>query len=173
MPPARWHGPLPDLEMRRVLGWREWLALPQLGIRDVKAKVDTGAKTSALHVTDMATYDEGQRVRFRVHPDVEGRATVEADAPVHEWRLVRDSGGHETQRPIVRTLCQIGDWEQEIEISITTRIEMGFRMLLGRQAIRHHFLIDPSLSYVASERFATHSLRPWRRAEPDDAGTSG
>lgn len=154
-----------DLVMRRVVGWREWVALPELGIRDVKAKVDTGAKTSALHVNHMESYTRRglERVRFRVRPDLEGRSTVAADAPIHEWRVIKDSGGHATKRPIIRALCQMGAWEGEIDISLAERVDMGFRMLLGRQALRGHFVVDPSLSFVATERFSTPSLVPWQR----------
>lgn len=153
---------------RRVLGWREYLALPELGIRDVAVKVDSGAKTSALHVIDMELYERKgkQRVKFHVHPDVEGKITVEADAAVAEHRDIKDSGGHTTRRPIIRTLCQVGGLEAPIEISLTERTDMGYRMLLGRQAMRGRFIVDPSLSYVGGERFSTPSLEPWKA--PDE-----
>lgn len=156
--------PQRDIAVRRVLGWREWVALPQLGIRDVKAKVDTGAKTSALHVMDLdvRNVDGVDVAHFRVHPDVEGRPPVDVQVPVAQWRVIKDSGGHATNRPIIRTLCQVGDWEKPIDVSLSGRVEMGFRMLLGREALRGGFVVDPSLSYVARERFATHSLVPWK-----------
>ncbi len=157
--------PLTETVPRVVLGWREWAALPELGIRDIKAKIDTGAKTSALHVMDAEVYERRgkQRVKFHVHPDVEGRVTVEADAPIAEWRDIKDSGGHTTNRPIIRALCQIGPYEKRIELSLTQRSDMGFRMLIGRQALRGGFVVDPSLSFVVTERHELQSLKPLPR----------
>ncbi len=150
---------------RIVLGWREWAALPELGIRDVKAKIDSGAKTSALHVMDMELYERRgkQRVKFHVHPDVEGQITVEADAPVVEWRDIKDSGGHTTNRPIIKALAQIGPYEKRIELSLTQRPDMGFRMLIGREALRGMFVVDPQLSFVVGERHEVRSLVPLPR----------
>ncbi len=151
-----------DVEVRRLLGWREWVALPELGIRDVKAKIDTGAKTSSLHVIDFEVKMKNGKewARFKVHPDVEGQVTVTAEARIVDWRDIKDSGGHATNRPIIKALCQIADTEQVIEVSLTQRAEMGFRMLIGREALRRRFVVDPALSFVATEKFAPHSLVP-------------
>lgn len=152
-----------DAVPRRLLGWREWVALPELGIPAVKAKVDTGAKTSALHVMDIDVDSRRGEdwVRFHVHPDVEGEITIACDARLVEWRSIKDSSGRATTRPIIHTLLHVGGEEHIIEVSLTRRAEMGFRMLLGREALRGRFTVDPALSFVAREAFTARSLRPW------------
>lgn len=148
---------------RRMLGWREWAALPELGIPAVKAKIDTGAKTSALHVMDIDVHQKRNRdwVRFHVHPDVEGNVTLECDARLVEWRSIKDSSGHATTRPIIHTLLHVAGEQHVIELSLAKRQDMGFRLLVGREALRGRFAVDPALSFVGTEGFATESLRPW------------
>ena len=132
-----------------VIGWREWVSLPDLGIAAIKAKVDTGARTSTLHAFDIHRFRRrGRRmVRFRVHPyqrDVE--TTVEAEAAVLERRTVRSSSGHEQERIVIGTVLELGGVRWPIELTLTSRDSMGFRMLLGRQAIRPHYTVDPGRS---------------------------
>jgi len=135
-----------------VLGWREWVALPDLGIPRIKAKVDTGARTSALHAFDLQTLEQnGQRmVRFKLHP-VQNRndEVVECVAKVVDERDVTDSGGHVEKRIVIKTTVQIGNDRRNIEITLTDRDNMLFRMLLGRTAIRPHYVIDPNKSFLA------------------------
>ncbi len=134
------------------IGWREWISLPDLSVPAVKAKVDSGARSSALHTHDYEVYEESglTMVRFHLHP-LKDRENLELScvAPVKEFREVRDSGGHAERRPFISTKAKIGDWEWEIELSLTNRESMKFRMLLGRSAIAGKFLIESSQSYLA------------------------
>lgn len=134
------------------IGWREWLGLPTLGIPAIKAKIDTGARTSALHTFDLQTFtqDSQEYVRFRNHPlrkrlDVE----LECTAPVIDRRVVRDSGGHAEERLAILTDVALGTRVWSIEITLTSRDDMLFRMLLGRAGMRAGGLVvDPSASYL-------------------------
>lgn len=140
--------------MKTVIGWREWVGLPELGISHIKAKVDTGARTSALHAfeLDVETRNDGLWVCFALHPDQHSVATViRSEARVKDQRTVRDSGGHEEQRYVIETPVQLGEALWPIEITLTARDNMGFRMLLGRTAIRRRFLVDSNKSYLLSQ----------------------
>jgi ribosomal protein S6--L-glutamate ligase len=121
-----------------VLGWREWVALPQLALPALKAKIDTGAKTSALHAFSIETFGpaEAPRVRFGVHPvDYSTDIEVWCTAKVIDLRHVRSSNGQAEQRYIIRTPIRIGNREWPIEISLSNRYTMAHRMLLGRAAL--------------------------------------
>ncbi len=140
-----------DIVQLPAVGWREWLALPSLGISRIKAKVDTGARTSAIHAFDLELYEteaEEKRVRFKVHP-IQGdlETMIECDEIVSEHRSVRDSGGHEEIRPFITIPVTLGPHTWEIEASLTNRDNMKFRMLLGRAAIKNRFVVDSSSSY--------------------------
>jgi hypothetical protein len=141
-------------EPQWVIGWREWLALPDLGIGEIKAKIDTGARSSALHAYGLEHFRSGGRsmVRFHVHPyQRNDRRSVLAEAEMVEQRKVRDSGGHSEMRPVIRTIARLRDRTWIIDITLTNRDEMGFRMLLGRQALVNRFLIDPARSFLAGK----------------------
>jgi hypothetical protein len=143
-------------ELERV-GWREWVALPDLGIPEIKAKVDTGARSSALHAFDIRAFRRAgvDRVRFRVHPVQRNTAvTVEAEAEVVDERWIRSSHGHGTLRPVIRTEVVWGQERWPIELTLIGRDEMGFRMLLGRQAVRNRFLVDPGRSFLGRKKIA-------------------
>lgn len=134
-----------------IVGWREWLSLPELGIGSIKAKVDTGARTSALHAFDVEVVRRGEErwVRFRVHPwQRDNEREVVAMAPLIERRVVRNSSGQEEQRPVVRTMVEIMGHHWPIELTLTRRDVMGFRMLLGREAVRGYALVDPGGSFL-------------------------
>ena len=139
--------------MNRVLGWREWVALPNIGVDAVRAKVDTGARTSALNARDIKPFErDGCRwVRFTLRVDRRRSHDIVCTAAVTDVREVKDSGGRAEERYIIETDVRIGDrletWP--IEISLTNRTEMRFAMLLGRTAIRRRFLVHPGRSFLA------------------------
>ncbi len=140
-----------------IIGWKEWIALPKLGILAVKAKIDTGARTSALHTFSLEEFQaDGQRmVRFGIHP-LQRRKDIECfcEAPVLEQRRVKDSGGHYEKRYVIQTTAKLGAVSWSINITLTNRNSMQFRMLLGRKAVEDRFLINPGCSYLAGRRLA-------------------
>ena len=145
-----------------TLGWREWVALPELDVPAIKAKLDTGARTSALHTfrIEPFTRNDCEWVRFWLHPLRRNLRVVRCcEAPVLDRRIVRDSGGHEEQRFVIATQVCVASHEWNIEITLTDRENMLFRMLLGRTAmIAGGISVDPSASYVYG-RTAGHSYR--------------
>ena len=148
------HYPAPLVETKSTIGWREWVRLPDLGGVLVKAKVDTGARTSSLHAYDLTEIDrDGETwIDFRFHPIQRDTDTVASgSARLIDRRLVTASNGLSELRPVVETEIQIDDRRLPIELTLTRRDEMGFRMLLGRRAVRDHFLIDPKRSFRGSE----------------------
>ncbi|GAB3610291.1 RimK/LysX family protein [Humibacter ginsengiterrae] len=143
-----------------VLGWREWVALPAIGVPWVKAKLDTGARSSALHAFDIEELDGGDRVRFRVRPWQDSdRDAVVVECPAYDRRLVRSSSGHVQHRYVVLIELELGGHRVQAETTLTNRDEMGFRMLVGRQALRQGgFVVDPGRSFVGGK-----APRPVRR----------
>ncbi len=140
-------------EQLPIIGWREQLALPDLGISEVKAKIDTGARSSALHAFDVETFNSnGKRmVRFKVHPyQRDAHRTVTAEAELLDQRQVRNSGGQTQVRPVIETTVELNGDRWSIELTLTNRDVMGFRMLLGRQAVRRRFLVDAGRSFLHS-----------------------
>jgi len=138
-----------------TLGWREWVGLPELGLPAIKAKVDTGARTSALHAFEIETFTEHgkSRVRFRIHPKQRDPDTVvTCIADIVDERAVTDSGGHSEKRLIIETLMTIGSWSWPIEMTLTSRDSMMFRMLLGRTAINGLAMVNPSVSYCVGKK---------------------
>jgi len=155
----------PDKESRRpkrrtkrkpkpVIGWREWVALPDLDVEAIKVKIDTGARSSSLHAFDLETFDAGglEMVRFVIHPQQRSSDGMigPIETPLHAKKLVRNPGGREEIRPVIKTHIVWNDIAFEAELNLTRRDEMGFRMLLGRQAVRRRFLVDPGRSFLGT-----------------------
>jgi hypothetical protein len=142
-------------DSKKTIGWREWVRLPDLNVGRVKAKIDTGARTSALHAFKITpfTKDGAAYVRFVVHP-LQRASTPEVAcvALVIDHRGVTDSGGRVEQRYVIRTTLKLGKTRWPIELTLTNRDQMGFRMLIGRQALRGRYLVDPSRSFLMRKK---------------------
>jgi ribosomal protein S6--L-glutamate ligase len=139
-----------QLPSRLIVGWQEWVALPDLGLPALKAKIDTGAKTSALHTHSLEPYGSSRHpmVRFSVRPNPEARdLEVEASARVIDRREVISSNGVRELRFVIRSRLSIGGRSWPIEITLTNRDRMTYRMLIGRQAIRSDMLVDAAASF--------------------------
>jgi len=133
-----------------ILGWQEWLALPELGLPALKAKIDTGAKTSALHTHAIEAFGTSARpmVRFTVRPDPKcAELEIAVAAPVIDRREVVSSNGERELRFVISTRVQMGAHTWPIEVTLTNRETMTYRMLLGRQAIRPNVLVDPDATF--------------------------
>jgi hypothetical protein len=134
-----------------MLGWREWVALPEFGITQIKAKIDTGARSSALHTVDMEPYqlDGNNWLMFTVQTkQKQNGQLIECHAPIKDRRVVSDSGGHKQRRYVIETPLVFGQYLIQAEITLTNRDSMRFRMLLGRTAMNKVFIIDPHASYL-------------------------
>jgi hypothetical protein len=133
-----------------VIGWRELVDLPQLGLKGAKAKIDTGARTSSLHATDLTLRPEvetglvGSLVGFRL---ADG---TPVEAPLVDYRQVRSSNGHQEARAVIRTVVVLAGVAIETEFTLTNRVSMEFPILIGRQTLRGHFAVDPEASFAAS-----------------------
>jgi hypothetical protein len=139
----------PRLELLQLAGWREWAGLPGLEIPALKAKLDTGARTSALHTCWLQPFHHhGQRgLRFRLRPARNNLQLYECQALVTDQRWVTDSGGHREKRFVIETPISLGGQTWNAELTLTARDNLLFRLLIGRTALRGRFLIDPNLSY--------------------------
>ncbi len=138
-----------------VIGWREWVSLPELGIEHIKAKVDTGARTSALHAFSVRAFTRqgNKMVRFKLHPyQRRDDIVIECIAPVLERRWVTDSGGHREQRYVIESILKLGDELWPIEMTLTNRESMKFKMLLGRTAMKGKVVVNPGRSYLIGKK---------------------
>jgi hypothetical protein len=134
-----------------VVGWREWLALPDLGVERIIAKVDTGAKTCALHAfyIDEFVRDDAAWIKFGLHPNRDdNEQAIDCEAPVKERRDVTDSGGHTENRYVIDTTFVIAGQQFTTEVTLTNRDNMRYRLLLGRNALRRRMLVDPGKSFM-------------------------
>jgi hypothetical protein len=156
-----------DRPGRPRIGWREWVALPDLSIERIKAKVDTGARSSSLHAFDIRILVRAKPVvQFKVHPiQHEGNVEITCEAPLLEQRWVRSSNGKRELRPVVRTQLALGDDSWSIDLTLTSRDTMGFRMLLGREAVRQRFTVDPGVSYLI-RKLVPKGKKKVRRSAP-------
>lgn len=142
---------------RRIIGWKEWLSLPDLGIPAIKAKIDTGARTSALHTFKLEEFSAGDQrmVRFGIHP-LQRRLDIEllCEAPLIGRRRVKSSSGQVETRYLIETTASLHNMQWPIKITLTNRDSMMFRMLLGRTALERRFVIEPDRSYVSGRGLA-------------------
>ncbi|SDW27842.1 30S ribosomal protein S6--L-glutamate ligase [Flavobacterium degerlachei] len=137
-----------------ILGSEEWCSFPELGIPTIKARVDSGAKTSALHAINIAPFikNEANWVRFDINPIQNNLKTViHCEAPLIDKRIVKSSSGFREQRYVIQTNLEIGDSKWPIEMTLTNRDSMGFRMLLGREAMSGRVLVDPEQQYLLGQ----------------------
>ena len=133
------------------VGWREWLTLPALDVQWLKAKIDTGARTSALNAQEITLFQRDQTdwVRFKLHPVQEQETPqVVCEAPVVEYRHVTDSGGNTEKRPVIRTQIILGSLQSAVDITLTDRSKVKFRMLLGRTALPTTATVLPRRSFL-------------------------
>lgn len=139
---------------RMMVGWREWLSLPDLGIDRLKAKIDTGARTSALHAFSIKPFKQNKKhyIRFKIHPlQRSNEQIVNCIAQVEDIRWVTDSGGHRERRYVIMTMLKFGKENWPIELTLTNRDNMNFRMLLGRTAMKKRLLVNPGASFLMSD----------------------
>jgi hypothetical protein len=144
-----------EKKLFETIGWREWVDLPDLHIKEIKVKVDTGARTSSLHAYDLQFFYRGKKefVRFKVHPVQRStQKTVRCEAEVLEYRKIKSSNGQTEKRPVIITPVKLMGQSWDIEVTLTNRDEMGFRMLLGRESIRRRFLVDAGGSYYGKKK---------------------
>ncbi|HSX20975.1 MAG TPA: RimK/LysX family protein [Gammaproteobacteria bacterium] len=137
--------------VKQIIGWREWVAFPDLGIEKIKAKIDTGARSSALHAYDIQVYKTKTgkvRAKFFVHPlQKNSKCSIPCHADVIDQRYVKSSSGQKELRTTILTNLLLGAQTWPIEITLTNRDSMGFRLLIGRTALRRKFLVDPQRSF--------------------------
>lgn len=139
--------------MLPAIGWREWISLPDLGVDAIKAKIDTGARSSAIHAFNIHTFQRHgvDMVQFHIHPyQRDNHHTIAAEAEILDRRHVRNSGGHAEERIAIVTTACLQEEQWSIELTLTNRDLMGFRILLGRQAVRRRFLVNPGRSFLLS-----------------------
>ncbi|HEY7468221.1 MAG TPA: RimK/LysX family protein [Acidimicrobiia bacterium] len=136
-----------------VIGWREWVQLPDLGVFETKAKVDTGADNSSLHAFNVERFqlDGVDYIRFEVHPKQRSKKpSIQCEAPLATERMVKNPGGRSELRPVIRTRVVVAGVTIDALVNLTSRDEMGFRMLLGRRTVRTKFVVDPGRSYLGA-----------------------
>lgn len=142
-------------KLKPLVGWREELSIPALGVKKIRAKVDTGARTSALHVTDLKLKKRGKTLfaYFKIHPKQKSKfPIIETKSKVIEFRRVTSSNGISSERPVIMVEIVLGQVKTPIELTLVNRDMMGFRMLLGRTAIKGKYYVDPGKSFLQSKK---------------------
>ncbi len=142
-------------KQKLIAGWREWAQLPELNVEMIKVKIDTGAKTSSLHAFDLSivSYMGRDCVQFDVHPIQDNDIiTHTCICPIVDYRWITSSTGHKQKRFIINTTLKMGDFSSLVEVSLANRDEMGFRMLVGRNALKGSILVDPSHSFLLTHK---------------------
>ncbi|MGE0241358.1 MAG: ATP-dependent zinc protease [Parvibaculaceae bacterium] len=139
---------------RTLIGWQETVSLPELGAGPIVAKIDTGARSAALHADDIQITGRGKRmkVRFTVQRRGSSSRRIECEMPLHDLRRIKSSNGHIELRAVISTPVEIGGQLLEAEITLTQRSDMGAAMLIGRSSIKGSFLVDPSRTFLRSRR---------------------
>ncbi len=140
-----------------TVGWREWVSLPHLNIQSIKAKIDTGARTSCLHAFSIQPFQKNKKewVRFGMHPEQQNtELEVYCEAEVVDKRIVTDSGGHKEERYVIITDLVLSEQRWPIEITLSNRESMLFRMLLGRTAMENRILVNPHKSFLSGKQTA-------------------
>jgi len=160
----------PSLPPRRpwppaVIGWREYVSLPELGIGPIIAKIDTGARSAALHAEEIELLHSGRQVRFKVPRKTASKKRVSCELPVTDFRLVKNSGGWSELRFVIETEISIGGLRFPAEITLTNRTDMGVPMLLGRAALLDRFLVHPAKSFVISKRKSKQATKLKKKPE--------
>lgn len=150
------------LNEKSLIGWKEWCALPILDVYPIRAKIDTGAKTSALHAVNIETYVHRgmEYVRFKVFPHQHDHLGARiCRTPLHDYRYVMSSNGHREKRFVIQTTLVIGSEVFDAELTLTNRAPLVYRMLIGREALKKRFLIDPSLAHEQGRPIKLEKLR--------------
>ena len=161
------------LQSKIILGSEEWCSLPELGIPTIKARVDSGAKTSALHAINIAPFlKEGQNwVKFDINPIQNNVKTIiHCEAPLIDKRVVKSSSGFREQRYVIQTSLEIGQSKWLIEMTLTNRDSMGFRMLLGREAMSGRVLVDPEEQYLLGQPTPDNLKEVYKNSEKASSG---
>ena len=137
-----------------IVGSEEWCSFPSLGIPTIKGRVDSGAKTSALHATNLKSFQKDGKdwVKFDINPIQNNAKTIiHCEAPLVDQRIVKSSSGYREKRHVIKTFLEIGGKKWEVELTLTNRDSMGFRMLLGREAMSGRILVDPEKKYLLGQ----------------------
>lgn len=151
----------------QIAGWRETVVLPELGIGPLVAKLDTGARSAALHAANIKVYrsDDGERVQFEAFVDNARAHARKCDLPVHATRKVKNTGGAVEERIVVRSVIELGRETWQADITLTDRSDMGVPMLLGRATIKRRFLVHPSKTYLLTRSHGKPKAGAWKGDE--------